>query len=47
LIVIIFTLDYFGIPEDKSITTGQEPCGIMGEEIIRMSECHDIMLNEL
>jgi hypothetical protein len=47
LIIIIFTLDYFGIPEDKSVTTGQEPCGVMGDEVVTMNECYDIMLNEL
>jgi hypothetical protein len=30
LIALICTLDYFGIPEDKSITTGQETCGVIG-----------------
>ena len=47
LIAIICTLDYFGIPEDKPMTTGKEPCGVMGDEVITMNECYDIMLNGL
>ena len=47
LIIIIFTLDYFGIPEDKPITTGKEPCGVMGDQVITMNECYDMMLNGL
>ena len=43
LIIIIFTLDYFGIPEDKTINTGQD----IGDEVISTNECHDIMLNGL
>ena len=30
------------VPEDKPITKGQEPCAIMGDEVITMNECHDI-----
>jgi hypothetical protein len=47
LIALICTLDYFGIPEDKAITTGQESCAVMGDEIITMNECYDMMLNGL
>ena len=47
LIVIIFTLDYFDIPEDKAITTGKEACAVMGDEVITMNECYDMMLNGL
>ena len=45
LIIIIFTLDYFGIPEDKAIITGKEPCAVMGDEVITMNECYEIMLD--